>query len=214
MSTTVRFVSAGVVLGLAAGLVLGAGFAQAGRAAAAAPSTVPGAPSTGMSDGAPAGLPAVRSGMTGVGVSSAVTNGSSPAIAYPYLGGTPGVAPDHTIVVTGVGEADGSADGSDRTAAEQAALAAALADVKAQADAIAVAAHLSISGVLSVSASVAPSGPLPLVANGSGPAVCVPGAAAGGATASAAPMLLPQPVCPPAYRPTLSVAVTVAYQIG
>ena len=214
MSTTVRFVSAGVVLGLVAGLVLGAGFAQAGRAAAAAASTAPSAASTGVSGGAPAGLPAVRSGVTGVGVSSAVTSGSSPAIAYPYLGGTPGVAPDHTIVVTGVGEADVSADGSNRTAAEQAALEAALADAKAQVDAIASAAHLSISGVLSVSASVAPYGPLPLAANGSGPAVCVPGTSAGGASASAAPMLLPQPVCPPAYGSTLSAAVTVAYQIG
>ncbi len=214
MSTTVRFVSAGVVLGLVAGLVVGAGFAQAGRAAAAAPSTMPSASSTGVSGGAPVGLPAVRSGVTGVWVSSTVTSGSSPTIANPCLGGTPGVAPDHTIVVTGVGEADGSADGSDSTGAEQAALEAALADAKAQADAIASAAHLSISGVLSVSASVAPYGPLPLVANGSGPAVCVPGCPAGGATTSAAPMLLPQPVCPPAYRPTLSAAVTVAYQIG
>lgn len=117
-------------------------------------------------------------------------------------------------MVTGIGEADGSADGSDRTAAEQAAVEAALADAKAQADAIAAAAHLSISGVLSVSASVAPYAPLPLVANGSSMAVRPPGAPAGGATASAAPMLLPQPVCPPAYQLTMSVAVTVAYQIG
>ena len=214
MSTTVRFVSAGVVLGLAAGLVFGAGFAQAGRAAAVSPSTAPSTPSTVVAGGAPVGLPAVRSGVTDVGVAGTWTSGSGPAIAYPYLGGTPDVAPDHTIVVTGVGEADGSADGSGRTAAEQAALEAALADAKAQADAIAAAAHLSITGVLSVSASIAPYGPLPLVANGSGPAVCAPGAAAGGATASAAPMLLPQPVCPPAYGPTLSVAVTIAYQIG
>lgn len=56
MSPTVRFVSTGVVLGLAAGLVLGAGFAQAGHAAAATPSTVPGAPSTGVLGGAPAAL--------------------------------------------------------------------------------------------------------------------------------------------------------------
>jgi hypothetical protein len=50
------------------------------------------------------------------------------AIAYPYFGGTPGVAPDHTIVVTGVGQADVQLDGSDRTAAQKSAIADALAD--------------------------------------------------------------------------------------
>ena len=66
------------------------------------------------------------------------------------------MAPDHTIVVTGVGQADIASDGSDQAAAQKTALAAALADAKTQADTIAADTGLTISGVLSVSASVSP----------------------------------------------------------
>ena len=90
-------------------------------------------------------------------------------------------------------------DGSNRAAAEKKALAAALADARSQADAIASAAGLSITGVLSVSASVSPYGVLM-------PMTAVPDAApqcAGPGTEQVA-------VSPE----VLSVSVTVAYTVS
>jgi len=121
------------------------------------------------------------------------------------------VAPDHSIVVTGVGQADLASDGSNQAAAQKTAIAAALADAKTQADTIAADTGLSISGVLSVSASVSPGyGVMPMVANGAGTPTCVEppvSAPANGTTT------LPQPVCPPTYQQTLSVSVTVEYSV-
>jgi hypothetical protein len=215
MSATSRFLGAGIAFGLAAGLLVGVGLAQPGRAAATTPSAPPTAQSGGAAVGAPAGLPTVTSGgSTGTAVASSGT-----AIAYPYFPGSPGIAPDHTIVVTGIGQADMQSDGSDRAAAQKSALAAALADAKAQATEIASATELSISGVLSVSAAVSPGyGIVPMAGAASEPdqPTCMPGAAAGGTSATTQPPL--QPVCPPepqpVYRQTLSVSVTVAYRVG
>jgi uncharacterized protein YggE len=115
-----------------------------------------------------------------------------------------------TIVVTGVGQADLQADGSNQAAAQKSALAAALADAKAQADVVAAGTGLTISGVLSVSASVSPGyGVMPLVANGAGTPTCVaPVPVPGNGTTT-----LPQPVCPPTYQQTLSASVTVEYSV-
>jgi hypothetical protein len=203
MFTRSRFLGVGVALGLAAGLLVGVGLTQPGRAAAAAPSTAPSVPSSGIAIGAPGALPPITTG--GGTVTSAGT-----AIAYPYYGGSPGVAPDHTIVVTGVGQADPQTKTSDQAVAQKTALAAALADAKAQADVIASGTGLSISGVLSVSASVSPGyGVMPLVANGAGTPTCVaPMPAPGKGTTT-----LPQPVCPPTYQQTLSASVTVEYSV-
>ena len=204
MSTPSRLLGVGVALGLAAGLLVGAGLTQPGRAAAAAPSTAPSVPSSGVAIGAPAALPPITTG--GGTVTSAGT-----AIVYPYFGGSPGLAPDHTIVVTGVGLANLQADGSDQAASQKSALTAALADAKAQADAIAAAdTGLTISGVLSVSASVSPGyGVMPFVANGTGRPTCVvPVPVPGKGTTT-----LPQPVCPPTYQQTLSASVTVEYSV-
>jgi uncharacterized protein YggE len=130
------------------------------------------------------------------------------AVAYPYYGGSPGIAPDDTIVVTGVGQADIASDGSDMAAAQKIALTAALADAKAQADIVALNASLTISGVLSISASVSPgSGVMPPVANGAGTPTCVVPMPATGSGKT----ILPQPVCPPTYQQTLSASVTVEY---
>lgn len=193
MSSTSRFPGTGVALGLAVGLLVGLGLAQPGRAAATTPSAAPTVPSGGAAIGAPAAAPAATT--NGASVASSGT-----AIAYPYLPGSPGIAPDHTIVVTGVGQADMRSDGSGRAAAQQTAVAAALADAKAQATEIASATGLSISGVLSVSASVSPYGPVPY-------AVAAPGE---GPTLPVTPPTVPQPV----YPQTLSVSVTVAYRAG
>ena len=129
------------------------------------------------------------------------------AIAYPYFGASPGVAPDHTIVVSGVGQADLKSDGTNQAAAQKSALTAALADAKAQADVIASATGLTISGVLSVSASVSPGyGVMPMTEwrhPVRGP-VAAPGSDK---------TTLPQPVCPPAYQQTLSASVTVEYSV-
>lgn len=193
MSTTPRFLGIGIAIGLAAGLLVGVGLTEPSRAAATTPSAAPIPPSGSTAVGAPGPLPAVR-----IGGSTVSAPGT--AIAYPYFGGSPGIAPDHTIVVTGVGQADMASDGSDHAAAQAGALAAALTDAKRQADAIATATGLSISGVLSVSSSVSPSyGIMPMVgaAGGSGPG-----------------QLLPPTVPVPAYPQTLNVSVTIEYHVG
>ncbi len=193
MSTASRFLGMGVVIGLVAGSLVGIGLTQAGRATAASPSAAPNVPSGGAVTGVPGGGPAVTTGGTTV-------SASGTAIAYPYFGGSPGIAPDHTIVVTGVGQADMANDGSDRARAQKSALVAALADAKAQADAIASETRLSISGVLSVSASVSPSyGIMPMM-----------GAAGGSGPGQPVPPTVPQP----AYPQTIGVSVTVAYRVG
>jgi hypothetical protein len=210
MSITSRFLGLGIALGLACGLLVGVGLMQPGRAAATTRSSALSAPSGSSAIGAPVALPAVPTG--GTTGTSAASSGS--AIAYPYFAGSPGIAPDHTIVVTGVGRADMQGDGSDRAAAQKSALAAALADAKTQAEDIASATGLTISGVLSVSASVSPSygiEPMAGAASGSSTIVCpaIPPQASG------APV--PQPVCPPVpqpvYQQTISVSVTVEYGV-
>ena len=103
-------------------------------------------------------------------------------------------------MVTGFGQAALKADGSNWAVAQKTALLAALADAKAQADIIAAATGLSISGVLSVGASVSPSyGVVPMEGGASGAS---PG----------------QPVPPTAAGPTapqnLMASVTVAYRVS
>lgn len=194
MSTTPRLLGIGIALGLTSGLLLGVGLTAPGRAAATSPSADQIRPSGGTSVGATAGgYPAITTGGTTV---SALGS----AIAYPFFGGSPGIAPDHTIVVTGVGQADMAGDGSDHGAAQRAALVAALADAKAQADVIASATKLSISGVLSVSANVSPSyGIMPMM-----------GATGGSGPGQPVPPMAPQP----AYPQTISVSVTIEYRVG
>jgi hypothetical protein len=163
------------------------------------PSPVPPVVPGGLAVGTPGALPAVTGGGTVTVQSGTAQSGT--AIAYPYFGGTPGVAPDHTIVVTGLGQADMKSDGSDRAAAQKSALADALADARSQADAIAAATGLSISGVLSVSASVSSSyGVMPMA-----------GSATGSGPNQPAPPIAPVPV--PSYPQTLGVSVTVAYSV-
>ena len=150
------------------------------------------------------GAPTIVSGGGVGGMAGTVTTSGGPAIAYPYPG-TPGVAADHTIVVTGFGQAPVQADLSDGTAAKQAALKAALADAKAQADTVAAVTGVTIKGVLSVnvSSSQGYGGPVPMIVGG-----------AVGGSSSAAPGI-PTPVQPPvAPAPEFDVTVTVAYSIG
>ena len=174
------------------GVLVGVSLTAPGRAAATTPSAAPITPSGGITVGAPGALPAVRTSGTTVSASGS-------AIAYPYFGGAPGIAPDHTIVVTGVGQADIASDGSDHAAAQTRALVAAMADAKRQADAIAAATGLSISGVLSVSASGSPSyGIMPMM-----------GAAGGTGPGQPLPPTVPVPV----YPQTLGVSVTVEYHV-
>ncbi len=198
MSTHPRFLLVGATaLSLAAGLVIGAGAVLA--QGPTAPTKTPAAsPAVAAGTALAAKLPAT--GVTGV----SGTTSSGPAVAsggavagtaiYPYYGGTPGVAPDHTIVVTGTGQATMKSDGSNRAIAEKTALNAALADAKAQAETIASATGLSISGVLSVSASVSPYGVvMPMLAT---------------------PNVAPNAPVPVPTAETLGVTVTVAYRVG
>jgi len=194
MSTPSRFLGIGVALGLAAGLLVGVGLTGPGQAAAATPSTVPSV----SAGGAVPVLPSV--GTTTITRGGTTVAQAGTAVAYPYFAGSPGVAPDHTVVVTGVGQADVQSDGSNQAAA--------LADAKAQLDVIAADTRLTISGVLSVSASASPGyGVMPMT--GAGTPTCVaPVPVPGNGTTT-----LPQPVCPPTYQQTLSASVTVEYSV-
>jgi hypothetical protein len=113
MSTTSRFLGLGVVLGLAAGLLVGVGLTQPGRASATTPTAAPRVASGGGAAIAPT-ITTVTSG--GTNGTTAVSAGPATPL-YPYYAGTPGLAPDHTIVVTGVGQANMQSDGSDQAAA-------------------------------------------------------------------------------------------------
>jgi hypothetical protein len=214
MSTTPRLLGIGAALGLAAGLLVGVGLTQPGRAAATTPIAAPRVASGGGVATAPT-ITSVTSG--GSNGTTAVSAGPATPL-YPDYAGTPGLAPDHTIVVTGTGQATMQSDGSDQAAAQKAALAAALADAKTQADAIAGDTGLTISGVLSVSASMSPDyGIEPMVASGSasgGPAciIAVPGRGPSATAGTVAPL----PACPlqPVYPQTIGVSVTVEYSVG
>jgi len=201
-----------MALGTAAALLLGACSVASGASGsvapiASSPATMTSAPASAGEANPGAGAPITISGGGVAGMGGVATTPGGPAIAYPYPGypGTPGVAADHTIVVTGFGEAPVKADLSDRTAAQQAALKAALADAKAQADTVAAETGVTIKGVLSVNVSISQGygGPVPMIVGG-----------AAGGSSSAAPGI-PTPVQPPvAPAPEFDVTVTVAYQIG
>jgi hypothetical protein len=197
LGTTATALVFGLIIG--AGAVLASGASAPSKAPSPAPSVVTGVP--------PAFVPSTTdtTSIGGMATGTGTTVGSTgpavagAAIAYPYFGGTPGIAPDHTIVVTGVGQADTKSDGSNRAAAQKTAIAAALADAKAQADVIASATGLSISGVLSVNASVSPYGVvMPMVA-----------------TPDSAPNApVPAPGKSVVSPSVLGVSVTVAYRVG
>lgn len=188
----------------AAGFIMVASLLAACSASAA--SAVPSAPlsdrgsSSGIAIAPPALGLATTETPTGLASGSSGSAASGAAIAYPYQGST-GVAPDHTIVVTGSGTADVAADGSNRAAAERSALDAAIADARAQADVVAAAAHVTIDGALSVSASVSPYFIYPLE-------MMAP--SAGGTTPGAMP---PSVVNPPQGPTQLSASATVAFTI-
>lgn len=210
-SRTLSHVGRQLALAGAVAMLVGACAAASGASAppgASSAEATTGATAASGATPAPAfGAPVSVSGggtssVAGVGIAS-----SGVAIAYPYPGypGSPGLAPDHTIVVTGFGRASMAADQSDRATAQQAALKAALADAKAQADIVASATGVTIQGVLSVSVSTSQGfiGPMPLVMGGgpTNPSSGAPG---------------PPVVSPPQVAPTpeLDVTVTVAYRIG
>jgi len=177
--------------------------------------TVPSSAARGSADAASTGAPgAAATGAIGGETSttgSAISGGgtaSNAAIAYPYPGylGTSGVAADHTIVVSGVGDAPLKADGSKRTTAQRTALVAALADAKAQADLVAQATGVTIHGVLSVSVASGQTYADPLPAGVEGSA---PGVGSGGTTVTPPAPGIVQPAAP-----QFQVSVTVAYQIS
>ena len=197
LGTTATALVLGLVIG--AGAVLASGASTPSKGPAPAPSAVTGVPFTFVPSTTDTTSGGGMTTGTGTTVGNSGTSVAGAAIAYPYFGGTPGIAPDHTIVVTGVGQADMKSDGSDRAAAQKTALAAALADAKTQADAIANATGLSISGVLSVNASVSPYGvAMPMVA-----------------TPDSAPNApIPAPGKSVVSPEVLGVSVTVAYRVG
>jgi Protein of unknown function (DUF541) len=194
----------GVVALLVAACASAAG-AGAPQVAPPAASSADASPSSGAGTLAPVGGPVAAPGSGGSGVAVSGGGASGPAIAYPYPGypGTPGLAPDHTIVVTGSGQAPLAPDQTNRVAMQQVALRAALADAKAQADLVASATGVAIQGILSVSVSTSQGyfGPVPMVM----------GAPGGGATGPGVPTPAQPQIAP---VPEIDVTVTVAYRIG
>jgi hypothetical protein len=152
------------------------------------------------------GAPVPIGATTAVGANASGTSAgsSSSAIAYPYpiFGGTPGVAPDHSILVSGTSQSPVKADGSNAAAAERSALAAALEEAHRWADEVASATGVTIHGVLSVSVSVGQNWIEPL-------GIASPGAATVPPVAGSAPAPVPAP-----GPVEMGVTVTVAYQIG
>jgi Protein of unknown function (DUF541) len=196
MTTSRRSIGLALVLGLIVGALVGAG-----AVLARGPVTVtPPVSLTSPTGTAILGAPAVGTGSAVAAGPAIGTAAPGSAIAYPYPGypGSPGLAPDHTIVVTGVGQASRAADGSGRATATKTALTAALADAKAQADHIASTLGVSISGVLSVSSSASDYSQI----------YAVP-MLGGGSTAPGVPVPAPNGVS----LPQISVAVTIAYSI-
>ena len=126
MTTSVRSIGLALVLGLVVGALTGAGAVLARGPLSVAPQ--PGKLAIGTTatnlrvpvDGA--GVNVGTGGAAGTGA-----GGVGSAVAYPFPGypGSAGLAPDHTIVVTGVGQANLAADGSGRNKATETALKAA-----------------------------------------------------------------------------------------
>jgi hypothetical protein len=175
-----------------------------------APSGATGLAPSGATEVGPTGVATSGGGVvsSGAGVGGSGVGGSAPAIAYPYpiYPGSPGVAPDHTIVVAGVGRADVKADLSDQAGAQRDALQAAIADARVQADVVARAAGVTITGVLSVSVSSGGAYAVPMAAGAAG---STPGAMPGGA-----PNIAPAPLPMEPTVQQLVVSVTVAYRIS
>lgn len=176
-----------------------AGGSPSGLSAATSPTAASGG-------GAAIGAPALsQSG----GTSSAMAPNTAIAYPYPVFGGTAGLAPDHELVVSGMGTATMKADASDRATAERTALTAALADAKGQAEAAASGVGVTLGGVVSLSVSVGGGyvGIMPMGAAGSSETVpssggaVVPPAAGGSVPSGPASV-------------DVEVTVTVAYSIG
>jgi len=184
MSSARRSIGLALLVGLLLGAVAGGGVVLARGPVVFSThdsrrpsgSTSLGAPAVELGGGTSSGPTTV-----GAGASGSAASGSAVSYPYPEYPGSAGLAPDHTIVVTGVGRSDLAADGSGGPAATKAATTAALADAKAQADLIA--------------ATVSDDGPIyavPMAGGGSTPGAPVP------------------PATGSAPLPQLSVAVTVA----
>jgi Protein of unknown function (DUF541) len=171
------------------------------------PSVSVAAPSNGTGTVGEVGGSVPIGGPTTIGANGSGTTGgaSGAAIAYPYpiFGGTPGVAPDHSILVTGTGQSPMKADGSNAAAAERVALGTALAEARKRADEVAAATGVTIQGVLSVSVSVGQGWVTPMGIEAPDGTTVPP--AAGSAPA-------PAPTTPNTVE--MGVTVTVAYQIA
>jgi len=183
----------------------GPGAVTVGSAPSGAPDANPSGIVTSGGGVASSGVGVVSPGVVGSGVV-----GSAPSIAYPYpfYAGTPGVAPENTIVVTGTGRADVNADLSDQASAQRSAIGAAIADARAQADVVARAAGVTTTGVLSVTVSSGGAYAVPMAAGAAG---ATPGVVQGGAP-NIAPVPVPGPIGPTYQQ--LFVSVTVAYRIS
>lgn len=194
------------VLGLPALALLLAGCAAAGSAGAT--------PTTGQTGGtsssAALGAPAVSQldGAPGSGTSTASAPNVALAYPYPGFGGSPGLAPDHELVVGGSGTATMKADASDRASAQRTALALAVADAKSQAQAAAGDAGVTLGSVVSMSVSV-----------GGGYVGVVPMGASGApeTAPSSGGTIIPPAAGTAPSTPTIQqlvVTVTVAYAIS
>lgn len=176
------------------------------------PTTEQGSPAVDLAGPA---LPPTTVSAGGGSAGSTGSGAAGSAIAYPYpiLGGSAGLAPDHELVVNGSGQATVKADLSNEASAQRTALAAAIADDKAQAQAAASDAGVTLGGVVSMSVQTSSfyGGDYGVAPMGAGSSSEVP--PSNSTTIAPAP---PATITAPAVPTTeqLQVTVTVAYTIS
>jgi hypothetical protein len=202
---------ASALAGLLIGLVMG------GSAVAVRFTTSPttGASSTNAANYATGGG-SIAAGAAGQGgVTTGADFGQADATAelaiYPYFccyPAQPSPAPDHTIVVSGIGTAQVATNASAalRAAAEHSSLVAALAQADARARDVAAVAGLTLQGIVSVAVNVGPGEPIAYPMMG--------GAQSGGNTTPQSPPVTKPgaPITPSSML--VAVSVTVMYRIG
>lgn len=170
-------------------------------------------------DGQTTVLPGTGQGSSGYAGGSTSSASVGTGVAYPIsIYPSLGVAPENTILAAGTGTADMKADGSDRAVARKKATEAALADAKAQAQVVASAMGVQLTGTYSVSVSSTESYTYP-ISDCAVPMPLTPGAEQSGTTTvEPAPAASPD-VCVQGktVSPTstqLAVTVVVAYRFA
>jgi hypothetical protein len=215
--------AASLAIGFTAGAVLASSGTQSPHASPTTPELLKNV--TGSNElGLPAGgrttvLPGVGQGSSGYAGGTASAGSAGSGIAYPIsIYPSLGVAPENTILAAGAGTADVKADGSDRAAALKKATETALADAKAQAQVVASAMGVQLTGIYSVSVSSMENYSYP-IGNCAVPMPLTPGAEQSGTTTvvpspGGSPEICVQGKTASPASMQLAVTVVVAYRFA